>query len=239
MLVKHKLLPFLGVNITIHNTSIKILINKDLVNPTSTIKNLGMIMDNKLQFNKHINSLIKRSYLMLKQLYGSSYILDANTKLRICQSLILSIFNYGDIIYGPCITSNDKRRIQVAQNSCVRFVTGIKKGQHISAARRDIGWLDMESNRLLHSLCLYHKIIINGTPSYLRNRVKYRLEMHNVNIRHSKTLSIPKHNKQLFKRSFSYQIAFCYNKVSNVQKSKLLKQFRTLIKQDLFNKSLK
>ena len=91
---------------TLH-TSVSIFINGDLVKPVSSIKNLGITMDSKLKFNKHINSLIKKTYLTLKQLYRFQYILDSNTRSSICQSLMLPCFNFGDIIYRPCLNSTD------------------------------------------------------------------------------------------------------------------------------------
>ena len=236
---KSQIIQFSGNKTTnISDKLITVVVNGQLLKPAKCIKNLGILMDNNLQFKQHVNQLIRNAYFSLKQLFGSRHILDKYIKKEICQSIVLSCSQFAGAVYGPCITSDDKRRIQVVQNSCVRFVCGIKRHDHISTARRDLNWLDMESTRYMHSVCLYHKVLTSNKPPYLREKVKYLSETHNKNVRQQNLLLIPRHNKQIFKRSFSYQAAHTLNNLSYQLKCKSENNFRAEIKLRLLNNSL-
>ena len=61
-------------------------------------------------------------------------------------------------------------------------------------------------------VCFFYKIIKYKTPPYLYNKIRHRTDVHNINIRNRNSLTIPAHNKELYKRSFSYCIANYLNK---------------------------
>ena len=100
---------------------------------------------------------------------------------------------------------------------------GIRKHRHITHKLVDAGWLSMSNRRLLHSACLYHKIIINKTPSYLYRKILFRTDVHNVNIRFKGKLTPPVHRTETFKRSFSYQITKVYNGLPNIKQYSFFK----------------
>lgn len=131
----------------------------------------------------------------------------------LCDSLVLSHFNHCDTVYGPCIDSTEARRIQKVQNSCLRLIFGIKRRQRISYKLKTVGWLNMYNRRRLHLACFFHKILKYKSPPYLLNKLTFRNDVHNINIRRKDILTVPQHRKEIFKRSFSYNIAACINKL--------------------------
>lgn len=77
----------------------------------------------------------------------------------------------------------------------------------------DISWLTMKNRFELHSTCLFRSIGITKKPPYLAQKLRYRRDVHNVNIGKKDTLDIPKHNLKLHERSFSYQVTVTLNKL--------------------------
>ena len=136
---------------------LKISINNQELNISHSAKNLGLYIDQNLRFTDHVNKCIRRAYGNLKLIYGCSYILDHKSKILLCNSLVLSHFNYGDVIFHPCLTKLDELRIQRVQNACIRFIFGIKKFDHVSHKFGQLNWLSMKERRILHSCCLYQK----------------------------------------------------------------------------------
>lgn len=61
-----------------HNTKIKIGGNTLAV--TSSVKNLGLIIDDDFRFKSHVNSVVKKSYFALKILYSNHHILNFKQK---------------------------------------------------------------------------------------------------------------------------------------------------------------
>nr|CAI5825217.1 unnamed protein product [Callosobruchus analis] len=62
----------------------------------------------------------------------------------LCDSLVLSHLNYGDVIYDSCLIASDAFRIQKLQNSCLNLTHKLN----------DAHWLNMKNRRLLHACCI-------------------------------------------------------------------------------------
>lgn len=191
--------------------SIQITIAGKTIPLKTDAKNLGLVFDNNLRFRKHVNLMLKRSYCSLKLIYPNRHILDMGVKKMLCDSLVLSHFNHCDVVYDTCLDSFDKKRIQKVQNSCMRLIFGIRRRAHISHKLKELNWLNMQSRRTLHQRCFFFKIINSRTPPYLHRKISFRTDVHNVNVRRKDLLTVPKHSKELFKRSFSYNIVHCIN----------------------------
>lgn len=175
-------------------------------------KSLGLVIDRHLRFKQHVNGMIKNAYFALKTIYPHRHYLSKKVKILLCDTLVLSRFTYCDNIYGPCLDSCDAARIQRVQKSCLRLIFGIRRRQRVSHKLAEVGWLSMFERRLLHSACFFFKIIKFKTPPYLLDRITFRTDVHNLNIRRRTILTIPQHNKQVYKRSFSYNIAMVINR---------------------------
>lgn len=177
----------------------------------SCVKNLGLFIDEHLRFGDNTNFNIRRAYCNLKMIFPHRHSTSTVVKKLLCDALVLSHFNYCDSIYGHCLHSNDARRIQVVQNSCLRFVFGIRRRQPISHKLTEIQWLNMARRRSLHFACFVHKIINDSSPPYLTRKIRYRTDVHSINIRRKDMVDIPAHFTQQFKRSFRYNCAKTVN----------------------------
>lgn len=190
---------------------IKIFVDGVQIELKRSVKNLGIILNDELDFTEYMNLCTQRSYAALKAIYSNRMFLDRKTKQLLCESLVLSRLNYCDSLYGSYISAYNARRLQKIQNSCLRLIFGIRRRQHISHKLGDVKWLNMRNRRLLHSATLFHNIISTGKPPYLYRRIRFRTDVHHVNIRYKGTLTPPLHRLEHFKRSFSYQITNVYN----------------------------
>ena len=81
-----------------------------------------------------------------------------------CESLVLSQFNYCSQVYGPCLDAVDAYRIQKVQNACLRYIFKIRKYDHITYKLKEVEWLNMRSRFKLQSLTLYHRVLSVGAP---------------------------------------------------------------------------
>jgi len=200
-------------------------------------RNLGLVLDADVRFRSQVSSMIQRAYSSLRSLYTFRDSLTPAVRKILCDSLVLSNFNYCDVVYGPCIDGNDCYRIQKVQNSCVRFIFGLNRRQHVSGHLRRLQWLNMGERRDLHLLCFYHKLIIFKHPPYLLQRLSFRTDIHNLNLRHRGLISMPRHFKAIFRRSFSYNVPALYNKLPLDAKSLGLRQFKKRIRSWIISQS--
>lgn len=215
---------------------LKLELNNTEISYVSKAKNLGVILDTDLRFSDHISLCIQRAYANLKSLYPHRHALDKKTKLLLSETLVLSHFNYCDSVYGPCLTKQDKVRVQRVQRSCLRFVYGIRKFEPVIYKLKPSNWLDMEDRRKLHSAVLFHSVIFNKSPPYLYNKIKFRSDVHTLNLRFRGLLSPPLHKTSLFTRSFSYNVYVFYNNyIPQDMKSLTPARFRYCYKKSLLN----
>jgi hypothetical protein len=59
------------------------------------------------------------------------------TRRRLVVALILPFFLYYDVVYSQSSQGN-RRRLNLAYNSCARFVYGVSRSEHISDHARSI-----------------------------------------------------------------------------------------------------
>lgn len=212
--------------------SIEIKICNTTLQKREVLRNLGLMLDCELRFKKHISNCTSIAYAKLKNMYKFRHVLTQKQKIFLCDSIVLSNFNYCDVVYGPCLDVNDKNKIQKVQNSCLRFVYGIRSHNHISHKLKDAKWLNMEARREFHASCFYLDLIQSQCPEPLYNKISFRYQNHEVNLRTKHELEIPKHNTVTFERSFSYNIVKTMNKlfksIKDIKKSTIRNYFNKL-----------
>ena len=138
-------------------------------------------------------------------IHGRSYF-TTKIKLQLCDSLVLSQFNHCSQVFSPCLDSETYYKIQKVQNSCLSFAFGIRKFQRISHKLTEASWLNMSQRFRIQELRLYHNIMVNKEPAYLYNKIRFRTDVHNVNIRRKDLLSVPLHKLSIFERSFTFRV---------------------------------
>lgn len=193
-------------------------------------RNLGLILDTTLRFREQVCKFIQKAYSALRLLYPHRSYLSIDTKKTLCETLVLSQFTYCAPVYGPCLDRDCSSRIQRVQNSCIRFIYGIRKYEHVSHKLSELLWLNMKDRRNFYSTCIYHKIITTKAPSYLYNKITFRSDVHNLNVRSKGLLSPPMHRTSFYERGFRYCIYKLYNQVSFSAKSFSVAKFKKYFK---------
>lgn len=224
-----------GTNREAVESSLKIKINGVEITSVRTARNLGVEFDVELRFKKYVTRVLQKAYLNLKMLYPHRHILDKSLKRKLTDALVLSHFNYCDVLYGPCLDAADTAKIQRVQKQCLRFIYGIRKFDRISYKLHEARWLNMETRRKYHALTLYHSIINYKCPPYLYEKVQFRTDVHNLNLRHKGLISPPYHKTALFQRSFTYNIYKLYNGIDKCFRDLPVHSFKSHLKRHLLD----
>ncbi|KAJ4425849.1 hypothetical protein ANN_27475, partial [Periplaneta americana] len=119
-----------------------------------------------------------------------------------------------EVSESHCVLPVDnKTKLQRAHNLCVRFVSNVRKYDHITPSLEAIGWLKLDKKRNLHSLLLLFEILNSSIPSYLSSRFTYLSSHHNLNTRsrHETILTIPSHRTSSYSSSFTIALPRLWN----------------------------
>ena len=187
-------------------------------------RNLGIEMDSRLRFEDHVTSVAKNCLFRLKVLYKVRRFLSENVRLNLCESLVLSRLNYGDVVTGPCLLSTSKRLIQRVQNACIRFCFNIPSRSHITPYLHSKKLLNMHSRRSLHFSALVHSVIKAKRPEYLYKKLEWATYTYNSRRTNSISLITPFHTTRAFEGSFRFQASKCWNDLPPPLRKPLSKQ---------------
>ena len=196
-----------------------ILINNKVIERKTHVRNLGITFDEVLSWTKHVNQTIGKAYGKLKLVYRFKKFLSQDAKIRICESYVLSQFNYCDIVYQN-MPDYLKQKIQKVQNSCFRFIFGLRKYDHVSHCLKKLDTLNMHERRLLHGLTIMHKVEKKLVPIYLSQRVTRNFDHHNYNTRFKCDIVVERCVTSKRKNAFFPKFIKMYNELSKKVDSK-------------------
>lgn len=175
-------------------------------------RNLGLIMDDNLSFEKHIISAVKTCFYKLKILYNIRQYLGEEVRIQLVESLVLSRLNYLDTVVGPRLLSRTQRLIQRVQNACARFCFKIPPRSHVTPFLNRHSILRMKARQKLHLACLLFGVLKYNSPKYLRERLTWVSRTRTLR-KCSKQLSTQRHYSASFRGSFRYAAAKCWNNI--------------------------
>ena len=213
-----------NMNIHIDNVAIPIV--------TET-KNLGIYFDAKLSFQAHITTKLKAAYIRLKNFSSLKKYIPSKTKYQLCDTLILSLFDYGDVVYGTSINARFSRKIQILQNSCLRFSFNIPFRDHITPHLKNLSILSMTNRRQFHLMTFIYRILTTEQPPYLFSLFHY--VDHDHSTRQVHYFKIPQHRTANFQKSFSFIAPHLWNNISNNFKFQSFTDYKKQIKNHLLN----
>ena len=163
--------------------NVKISYNNKLIKQSTTIKLLGVTLDSKLNWNKHISNLIIRCKTSLRAFMRSTRYMDIDTKKMLYNAVIAARLNYADVIWGNCGTSYSNK-LQTIQNIAARNILNRDPRSSIQPSLSTLKWLSLAKKRKVHYAVQLYKIIHGLAPATLSQwlfRTHHRFETRNSN----------------------------------------------------------
>ena len=214
-----------------------IKINNKNIKCETTVRNLGITFNETMSWDSEINKCISKGYGKLKQAYRCKNFLNNQSKKIIVQSYLQSQFNYSAIILQN-LSKAQMYRIQLFQNTCVRFILNLRKYDHISEGFKSLNFLNMEKLRELQSLTLMHKILNNKAPTYLCEKITYQGDNHEHLTRTRSKIRCTRSKTNFGHNRFFNNIGRKYNDITttlNISKTLSINTVKAKIKSHFLN----
>ena len=174
-------------------------------------KHLGVILDSKLSFASHIQSVISKCRQGIGMLRFLSKYLPRHTLNELYKLYVRPHLDYGDIIYhipqnncefSQTVTlTNSMEKLESVQYSAALAVTGAWKGTSRQQIYDELGWESLNLRRWSRRLVLFYKIINNLTPDYTRDPLPPRQES-DYSLRRRAAIGQIRARTERFKSSF-------------------------------------
>lgn len=133
---------------------------------SGSVRNLGVILDAELSFQKQAASVTSSCFYQISQLWQVRSCLDRTSTETLVHAFITSRLDYCNALYAGCHKSVT-HSLQLIQNAAARVVTCTRKYQHISPVLKELHWLPV-CDRIQYKLAVTAFKSLNGlAPSYL------------------------------------------------------------------------
>ena len=211
------------------------LLQDNVLTPSSTVRNLGVTFDPDLSYHHHISSICSTSFHHIRHLRQIRSSIDKNSAIILANALVSSKLDYCNFLfYG--LPSNSIYRLQKIQNSIARVVIpSAKRYDHITPTLRTLHWLPVEKRITYKIANLTFKTLQTHLPSYLSDLLMpYKLSrcLRSAN---QHLLVVPNIKTAAGRRSFAYAAPTIWNSLPfHIRSSSSLASFHSALKTYIF-----
>ena len=192
---------------------------------TACQKHLGMHLDEKLNFNIHINEKIAKANKGIGLIRKLAHILPRKSLITIYKSFVRPHLDYGDIIYDQPNSESFCNLIEKFQYNAALAITGAIKGTSQHKLYNELGIESLKFRRWFRRLCFFYKIKSTQIPKYLYQLIPS--ESHTYNTRNLENVEIYYCRTDLYKYSFFPYTIVEWNKLDiNLRNAKSFLIFR-------------
>jgi len=137
------------------------------IEPSSTVKSLGVTLDRKLSFDAHVINVCRMCYCHIRALRHVRESLPDDVCRTVACSIVGSRLDYCNSLLAGTSRSN-LAKLQRVQNTLARVVLRRGKFDHITPALKELHWLPIEHRLTFKLATLTYNIKTIGQPVYLR-----------------------------------------------------------------------
>ncbi|KAJ1526555.1 hypothetical protein ONE63_008142 [Megalurothrips usitatus] len=160
----HKLIKKLPVNRP------AVVIDGDPVPYSETVVDLGVTVDQFLNWEAHARGTWRKGYAALHGLIKHRGILPRQVRKHLVEALVSPIINYGNTVTIHMLVKSAEQ-LQRLMNACARFVLDLRKDCHISVHIKNLNWLNVKNRMQLATLVLLMKVLKFNIPHYLYAKI--------------------------------------------------------------------
>ena len=151
-----------------------IFINNKCIRFVSSAKNLGVILDDQLTFEKHILNIVKACFCTIRSLTKLKSYLTYEQLRTVISACIFSRIDYcNSLFYG--VNNNLINKLQSVQNTAARLLRKKNGIGHIPLETyiRNCHWLKVKA-RIIFKICLIvHNSLHGIAPSSIKEYINY------------------------------------------------------------------
>ena len=211
------------------NSDLDINIDQNVsVKSEKSVKLLGVNLDNDLNFNDHINTIVRKASRQLNCLKRIANSLDLSVKLLLYKCFVLSNFNYCPVVWHACGAINTKK-LEKVQFRALKFVFSDYSSSYIELLNR-AKLPSLEVSRLRSFAIEVYKAYKKISPSYINNLVEQHKSGYNLRKRDKNIMIRPNRTTKYGLHSFRHTGGMLWNALPEEYKgAKDLKTFKLLI----------
>ena len=131
------------------------------IQPSKTVKILGVLLDQQLTWQSHIDAVVRRCNAITISLFKVRHHLTPEVRKLLVETHVLPHIHYCLSVWGGAAQCH-LHRVQKSLNLAARMVSGVRRSEHISPTLAALGWHGVNDMVRTHDCALVARAV-NGT----------------------------------------------------------------------------
>ncbi len=179
----------------------KLYVDGEILERVQSTKFLGVFIDDKLEWNHHIDHVKKKMASGIYAMNSSKHILSYSNLKTLYFSLVHPYLLYGILLWGNAYKKHI-HKLNVLQKKAIRIINGARYNEHSTPLFKNTGVLKLSDLFTQQLGLLMYKFTYSSCPSSMLRMFNYPLTGHRT--RHSQDPSLPNFATSIARRSFLY-----------------------------------
>ena len=216
---------------------IPVTVDGSSIEPSTAVRNLGVIFDQHLTMEKQVNSVARSCFFHLRNIGRLRNCLTIDATKSLVNGLVTSRLDYCNALLNG-VSGQLVQSLQKVQNASARLITRTKKYDHITPVLIDLHWLPVKYR-------IQYKVLINAfralhstAPPYISELVSFHRPGRALRSAGQHKLQVPRYKTVCGGRSFGASAPRLWNELPNSLRAiDDLSLFKSKLKTHLFNQA--
>jgi Reverse transcriptase (RNA-dependent DNA polymerase)/Endonuclease-reverse transcriptase len=216
-------------NKKINKNEFELKIGNQRIERVGVMKYLGVILDDELKMDEHVDYVCKKMGQKYGFLCRTSKKLSTQSKILLYKATIATHIEYCSTVLF--LASDEQvKRLQRIQNKIMRLILRAPKRTNVLWMLDAMQWQPLKQRIEMNTLSFIYKIIHNQLPDYLCNKIRYIKDIHNYNTRSGGNVALPRMTKTGSQNSLFYRGMKIYNELENeIKNANTVENFKKML----------
>ena len=133
------------------------------IEKTQSFKYLGVTFNQSMSWADHIDAISTKINQRIGLIRRIRNVLPLQTRVTLYNTLILPLFDYGDVIWGDKNKDTIMSELQILQNKVAKVLLGHPPRSSSTEALRSLNLKSLSARRFFHRCIVIHKCLIGET----------------------------------------------------------------------------
>jgi ribonuclease HI len=123
-----------------------VIMNEEVIEPVTSVRYLGLTIDEKLNFHEHINKRVAKLNQVtgaLTKLGYSDWGLEHDLRRRAINTIVLPIISYGSMVWSPYVGKTSISTLSTPYHRSLRWATGLLPRTNTTSLYAESGFLPL------------------------------------------------------------------------------------------------
>ncbi len=217
-----------------HNLSIQL--GSSNITPPKTARNLGIVIDDKLNFSDHITKTAWSCRFALYNIKKVRPFLSEHATQLLVQALVVSRLDYCNALLAGLPASSIKP-LQLIQNTAARLIFNEPKRTHVTPLFINLHWLPIAARIKIKALMFAYRTTYGSAPLYLNSVLQIYMPYRSLRSASEQSITVPsQRGTKSLSLTFSLTVPIWWNDLPNpIRAAESLPIFKKRLKTHLFH----